>query len=620
MPTISESITQIYTGYFNRAPDPAGLNYWVGHANGGMSLTAIASSFSVQPEATTLYSFLANPAAGAPATFLNSVYLNLFNRPIDAAGSAYWTAQLANPAISVGRVIIDIISGAFGPQGSPDDAALINNKTVVGQYFVSELQRLNLDFGLDAAKNAYGGVTKDTASLTAALTALNNTLNATITNMLGSTFNLTSGTDILTGTSGNDVFNAIVDSDVGSGQTLTAGDTVNGGGGRDVLNILFNTASTVAFPNANISNVEVINLHNISGRALTFDSALVGGDMVVNLDRSSGETTITNLPMWASVGIIGDGVTKFGTVNIGYAELGGTGTVNLSGGTHRFFTEPISFTSAPISVIVNSTIAANEIAQLNVGTAAQSLTINAEAPLQIVYGIYGPSLKTITITGGAANPDAATPAVYIANSLYATIDASAMTAGGIAVFLGPLVAPLRSLKGGQGPDILAGSIGADIIDGGGGDDLLSGYEGNDVISGGAGNDFIAGGDGQDILTGGLGGDVFYFSTTAGAATGLTTGDIITDFVFGTDGITIEDPFLINIDSPQQAGVQAAVSALAPGSTAMQIATAMATANTTDHGVSYAVFGGDTYVYYEATGVGVGVAANDVFIKLLGVTI
>lgn len=192
-----------------------------------------------------------------------------------------------------------------------------------------------------------------------------------------------------------------------------------------------------------------------------------------------------------------------------------------------------------------------------------------------------------------------------------------MTAGGIAAFLGPLVAPLRSLKGGQGPDILAGSVGADILDGGGGDDLLSGYEGNDVISGGAGNDFIAGGDGQDILTGGVGRDVFYFPTD-GTATGLTTGDTITDFVFGTDRIIIEDPFLI--DSPQQAGVQAAVSALAPGSTAMQIATAMATANTTDMAISSAVFGGDTYIYYEAAGVGIGVAANDVFIKLVGVTI
>ena len=46
---------------------------------------------------------------------------------------------------------------------------------------------------------------------------------------------------------------------------------------------------------------------------------------------------------------------------------------------------------------------------------------------------------------------------------------------------------------------------------------------------------------------------------------------------------------------------------------------MATANTTDLGVSFATYGGNTYVLYETTGAGTGVAANDVFIQLTGVT-
>ncbi len=46
---------------------------------------------------------------------------------------------------------------------------------------------------------------------------------------------------------------------------------------------------------------------------------------------------------------------------------------------------------------------------------------------------------------------------------------------------------------------------------------------------------------------------------------------------------------------------------------------MATANTTNLGVSFAVFEGSTYVLYETTGAGTGVVADDVFIKLTGVT-
>lgn len=45
----------------------------------------------------------------------------------------------------------------------------------------------------------------------------------------------------------------------------------------------------------------------------------------------------------------------------------------------------------------------------------------------------------------------------------------------------------------------------------------------------------------------------------------------------------------------------------------------ATANTTNLGVSFAVFEGNAYALFETTGASTGVAADDVFIKLTGVT-
>lgn len=142
----------------------------------------------------------------------------------------------------------------------------------------------------------------------------------------------------------------------------------------------------------------------------------------------------------------------------------------------------------------------------------------------------------------------------------------------------------------------------------------------DVIKGGSGNDTITGGKGADILTGNGGADTFVFDGAAGATqSGATFGmfDTITDFVVGTDKLQFAN--VVDVVSGQQAAVQAAVSALAAGSSATAIATAMAGANTTNLGVSFAVFEGNTYVLYETLGAGAGVAADDVFIKLAGVT-
>ncbi|MEQ1887633.1 MAG: hypothetical protein ABL951_00470 [Alphaproteobacteria bacterium] len=173
---IIDDISALYAAYFNRAPDPAGLNFWIGRASGvggpAMGLVEIANSFAEQPEARNLYSFLSAPLVGSPVSFLSSVYLNLFGRaatPVtDAEGFAYWTAQLANPAIGVGRVILDIRSGATG-----NDLLVINNKTAVGTAFAQTLIETAAVFKLPLAQSAFAGVTQDAASVTAAMTRNN---------------------------------------------------------------------------------------------------------------------------------------------------------------------------------------------------------------------------------------------------------------------------------------------------------------------------------------------------------------------------------------------------------------------------------------------------------------
>lgn len=142
----------------------------------------------------------------------------------------------------------------------------------------------------------------------------------------------------------------------------------------------------------------------------------------------------------------------------------------------------------------------------------------------------------------------------------------------------------------------------------------------DTIQGGNRVDTINGGKGADTMTGAVGADIFSFTATAGAhAGGITFGiaDVITDFLIGIDKLQFSS--VNDVVSGQQTSVQAAVTALTASATATQIADAMATVNTTNLGVSFAALSGNTYVLYETTGASTGAAADDIFIKLTGVT-
>jgi len=162
-------ITQIYVGYFNRAPDPAGLNYWTENLAGGMSIASIAESFSRQDEAISSYAWLENPVGGSIDAFLTSVYNNLFNHAPDAAGLSYWKGELA-AGKPVGGVIIDIISGA---QGS--DKAVIDNKVAVAQSYVAQIGDITGEmFRIGDARRVVANIDTSAISVTLAQQVLQN--------------------------------------------------------------------------------------------------------------------------------------------------------------------------------------------------------------------------------------------------------------------------------------------------------------------------------------------------------------------------------------------------------------------------------------------------------------
>ena len=77
-----------------------------------------------------------------------------------------------------------------------------------------------------------------------------------------------------------------------------------------------------------------------------------------------------------------------------------------------------------------------------------------------------------------------------------------------------------------------------LITGNSGNNLLKGLDGYDTLIGGAGNDTFIGGAGNDTLTGGAGNDQFLFGSGAKFTPTHFGVDTVTDFVKGTDKISL----------------------------------------------------------------------------------
>jgi hypothetical protein len=76
---------RLYQAAFNRAPDQAGLGYWIARMDDGVSLNTVANGFVSSAEFAGLYGNAASDTA-----FITLLYNNVLHRAPDAGGQAYW--------------------------------------------------------------------------------------------------------------------------------------------------------------------------------------------------------------------------------------------------------------------------------------------------------------------------------------------------------------------------------------------------------------------------------------------------------------------------------------------------------------------------------------------------
>ena len=244
--TTEQQLAAIYIGYYDRAADPVGEDFWEGAvANPNLSLADIATDFATQPETLIAYPFLSDPTAEQANAFISEVYLNLFNRAPDQAGLEFWSEALlaaidGTGALTVGEIILSIIEGAQD-SAEGNDRTTILNKIEVATSWTNAADAAAIDYTTDtaaqnSAKSIIEAVTDSPATVTAAKQTIDNFFEPAP--VPGEEFLLTSATDVITGTSDDDEFNAYIQQNPFAGgisNSLSSADRLDGGAGNDRL-------------------------------------------------------------------------------------------------------------------------------------------------------------------------------------------------------------------------------------------------------------------------------------------------------------------------------------------------------------------------------------------------
>lgn len=103
----ADSVNALYLAYYGRPADPAGLAFWtqaLQSSNGDLS--SITDAFATSAEATSRFS------GESVADRVSDIYQQLFNRAPDKAGLDYWVSAIQSGQLSMASAAISIMNGA----------------------------------------------------------------------------------------------------------------------------------------------------------------------------------------------------------------------------------------------------------------------------------------------------------------------------------------------------------------------------------------------------------------------------------------------------------------------------------------------------------------------------
>lgn len=485
-------LVELYIGYFNRAPEKAGLDFWSNTLSGLLAegkseseaMAFIADQFYTAGVEYKLY----DPKMSS-SDFILLAYKNVLGRDLDTEPAAqknealtYWGPLLDNKDISQGEFILRLIDAAKAYKDDPNWSWVpkyLDARTEAGVLFAqSELGNIT-----DPAKaiaqgqSVLAGLSADTFKSNPnadPATVAQQVFNDWTSAQLGQTFTLTTGVDTLTGTQYDDTITGTV-SAVKTEGTFNPTDQIDGGAGKDTLKVTLKTNFGGMSGDGYVKNVETIDITNASTIGRTFTATGITGAQhyvlngAVSLDKlssTSADVTLKN-------------VAGGNTVTLGYADK-------------------VTDGKADTQALILDTV----------GTPASGST--AANPVTVAFS----GIETVSLTAQNAN--------------FVTLNASGATAldiagaGTLALALGSDSSSVKTIDG----SAASGALSLDLTSGSGIKSVATGA-GDDTLTAGSGSLAI-----NATLDGGAGNDTLKLSGNIGT-TAYTMSDIET-LILGTD--------------------------------------------------------------------------------------
>jgi len=469
----------------------------------------------------------ANFSAAGTVSLLGSTGVTTVESSASTAAAAFTNIGSTATALRVTNTAQDANFGftTAAVAGTADSVTATLSAVSGGTLTLAGIETVNLASagsantltGLTATAATTVNVSGDQALALGTLGATVTTLNAGSNTATGTGVSATMGaaaTATITGGTGNDSINiSAITGDVsiagGAGNDtftaatgLTTSDTIGGGDGTaDVLSTTAAIAEAYTAPaTRTITGFEQLTLSTAGSASTTLTAANV-------------DTGITRVNLAGTAGAYGVTGPAAALTVTSTAALGGTLTLTDTG---TATTDAATLTNSGVS---NANVFAGAAVT---STGYETLTINSGSASTTNAAAQTLGTVTVTVdTGGASAVNFTGANNVSAGAISATtINASGMTGSG--TFSNTSASVSSNITGTANNDGLVGSTLAD------------------TLSGGAGNDTLTGGTGIDRLTGGTGADTFVFgaNTSASVFSNLTASDTITDFVAGTDKLSI----------------------------------------------------------------------------------
>ena len=324
-----------------------------------LSTTAAAVTVAITdvPVTYTLTSNATSVFEGAPITYTltasiastTATTINFSVVPGDAAAPNQGTSNTN---------LNDFAAGAFNPA-----AVVLAAGATTATYVVTSATDTLTELPENYSVRAVIGTTT-VATVTTSL------LDGTGTPVVSS-FTLTTGVDSLVGTTGDDIFNAIL----GTGATLNSFDNLNAGAGIDTLNIADNSAAAFAMP----------------------ASTTLSGFENVILSRSgtgAADVTVTN-------STFGSGIQTFSVVNAGANTAGAVSVTLASTNNVSAVATGTAFTTLTVvdTDATSTTTQGNTLATVTATKATGAVQINGNGVTTVNLNTIG-TLTTITSAAG----------------------------------------------------------------------------------------------------------------------------------------------------------------------------------------------------------------------------